>query len=60
MSISKEDRDSYEKGREEAKFIHENPLSYLISGGIHDRPLDSSKAEAYDKGLKEERFDDEK
>jgi len=60
MGISKEERKAYENGRKEAEYIREHPVSYLISGGIRSRPSDLSKAVAYDKGLREERLDEDK
>lgn len=60
MSIDKEDRESYEDGKKEADFISDHPISYLLTGGIHSKPSESSKANAYDKGLKGEQLDGDK
>jgi hypothetical protein len=57
MGISKEEREAYENGREEAEFIRDHPFIHLLTGGIHSRPSDPNKGSAYDKGLKEEQFD---
>jgi hypothetical protein len=59
MSVSKEDRKAYENGREEADYISEHPIGYMLSGGIHSRPSDSSEAAAYDKGLRREQLDED-
>lgn len=60
MGVSKEDRKSYENGRKEAEYISDHPISYLLTGGIRSRPSDSSEAEAYDKGIRGERLDEDK
>jgi len=60
MSVSKDDRESYEDGKDEADYIRDHPISYLFTGGIHSRPSDPSEAEAYDKGLRREQLDDDK
>lgn len=60
MGVSEEDRKSYEDGRKEADFIRDHPIVYLLTGGIRSRPSDPSKAEAYDKGLRRERLDEDK
>jgi hypothetical protein len=60
MAISKEERKAYEDGRKEAEYIKNNPLGYLLTGGIRSRPSDPAKAAAYDKGLKEKRLDVDK
>jgi hypothetical protein len=57
--VSKEDREAYEDGEEEADFIRDHPLSFMLTGGIHDRPSDSSEAAAYDKGLRREQLDED-
>lgn len=60
MGVSKEDRKGYEDGRKEAEYIREHPIGYLLTGGIRSRPSDTSKAEAYDKGLRGEQLDEDK
>jgi hypothetical protein len=37
MSVSKEDREAYEKGKDEADYIRDHPISYIITGGINDK-----------------------
>jgi len=59
MSVSEEDREAYENGRKEADYISDNPIGYMLSGGIHDRPSDPSEREAYDKGLRGEQLDED-
>lgn len=60
MGVSKEDREAYEDGREQADYIWDHPIAYLFLGGIRSRPSDPSKAKAYDKGLGRERLDEDK
>jgi len=60
MVISKEDRDSYNAGKEDKEFIEENPIDYLISGAPNGRPSDDSKSSAYDKGLSGKQLDSDK
>jgi hypothetical protein len=58
--VSKKDRESYEHGKEEAKYMSDHPIGWLLTGGPHGRPSDPSKAEAWDKGLRGERLDNDK
>ena len=58
--VSKEDRKSFENGQKERDYISDHPIGYLLTGGVHSRPSDSSKAAAYDKGLRSERLDEDK
>ena len=58
--VSKEDRNAYEDGQKEGKFISDHPIGYFLSGGIRSRPSDSSKAEAYDNGLRGDQLDEDK
>lgn len=60
MAVDKENRDAYKDGKEEADYISDHPINYLITGGIHSRPSDSSEAKAYDKGLSRKKLDNDK
>jgi len=59
MAISEKDRKAYEKGKKEADFISDNPISFLLSGGLYNRPSNPSEASAYDKGLKRKQLDED-
>lgn len=60
MPISKEEREAYGQGKEEAQYILDHPIGYLLSGGINSRPTESDLAAAYDKGMSGEQIDADK
>jgi hypothetical protein len=53
MSVSKDDRDAYKKGKSDRKFALNNPVGALF-GGVGNPPSDSDERKAYEKGLKGE------
>jgi hypothetical protein len=57
--VTDEEREAYEDGEEEADFIRDNPVSFMATGGIRDRPSDPDEAAAYDKGLRREQLDED-
>ncbi|MFA5052859.1 MAG: hypothetical protein WC565_02280 [Parcubacteria group bacterium] len=60
MPISDKEREAYRKGEDEANFIRDNPISYLLTGGIHSRPDEPNLAAAFDKGFAREQLDKDK
>lgn len=57
--VSKKDREAYDRGQKERKYIRDHPISYLISPSEHEGDTESEKA-AFKKGLRDERLDSDK
>lgn len=58
MSVSKKDREAYERGQKERE-AQSNPLLYLITPSEHEGDTESEKA-AFKKGLRNEQLDQDK
>jgi hypothetical protein len=58
MSVSKKDREAYERGQKERE-AQSNPLTYLITPSEHEGDTASEKA-AFKKGLRDEQLDGDK
>ncbi len=65
MGTSRDDRESYEKGQADAKFVNDNPIGSIpsqIVDAVTGGSFRGSKSEesAYDKGHNGEQLDDDK